>query len=259
MDTKKESSDSNGSGDPLELYSASTPNGIKVAACLEELRSRSVEYVKYEECTVDIHNAGQTTEAYLKLNPNGKIPTIVDPEKGVIQFESGAILLYLAEKYSALLPARAAQRTETICWLMWSSTGLSNQVKQFGFYYKSCQHSIPYCVSRFATEIKRLLAVLERHLSDDRTHIVGGKNSNQILNLRTVLSHFGFCFVDEYTIADISTWPWIHALFHHCGPTAADDVFGGLKDVPHVLQWYERCIARPASQKSLTVCMHVDK
>ena len=151
------------------------------------------EKLGYEECTVDIQNAGQTADAYLDLNPNGKIPTLVDPEKGVIQFESGAILLYLAEKYSALLPADAVQRTETICWLMWSSTGLSNQVKQFGFYYKSCQHSIPYCVNRFATEIKRLLAVLERHLSDNRTYIVGGKKylSMCLFGFRFLTSVFG--------------------------------------------------------------------
>lgn len=159
----------------LELYSAATPNGIKVAACLEELRLLDGEKLKYEQCIVDIYNSMQTTEAYLELNPNGKIPTIVDPEKGVILFESGAILLYLAEKYSALLPGNVPQRTEAICWLMWSSAGISNQVKQFGYYYKSCQNSIPYCVNRFETEIKRLLVVLESHLSDGRTFIVGGE------------------------------------------------------------------------------------
>jgi len=162
------------SGLCIELYSASTPNGIKVAACLEELRSLSNGKFQYEQVTIDIRDNAQVTEEYLQLNPNGKIPTIVNTEEGCIVYESGAILLYLAEKSGALLPSDRAQRTVATSWLFWSSTGLSNQVKQFGYYYKSCQHSIPYCVSRYAKEVKRLLHVLEKHLSDNRSFITGG-------------------------------------------------------------------------------------
>eukprot|EP01032_Pedospumella_encystans_P015865 gene15865-18125_t len=222
------------SGLCVELYSASTPNGIKVAACLEELRSLSNGKFQYEQVIINIRNNAQVAEDYLQINPNGKVPTIVNAEEGCIVYESGAILLYLAEKSGALLPSDRAQRTIATSWLFWSSTGLSNQVKQFGYYYKSCQHSIPYCVSRYAKEVKRLLLVLEKHLSDNRAYIIG----------------------EEYTIADISIWPWIYALYNHCGP-AAEEVFESLRDTPTVVQWYERCFARPASQKALTVCSPV--
>lgn len=163
------------SGVSIELYSASTPNGIKVAACLEELRLLSNGTFQYEQVTIDIRNNAQATEEYLQINPNGKVPTVVNPEEGCIVYESGAILLYLAEKAGALLPADRPQRTMAMSWLFWSSTGLSNQVKQFGYYYKSCQkHSIPYCVARYAKEVRRLLLVLEKHLSDNRSFVVGG-------------------------------------------------------------------------------------
>lgn len=174
MNNSKEST-VNLSGLSIELYSASTPNGMKVAACLEELRSLSKGKFQYEQITIDIHNNAQTTEEYLQINPNGKVPTIVNPQEGSIVFESGAILMYLAEKSGALLPTDRAQRTVATSWLFWSSTGLSNQVKQFGYYYKSCQHSIPYCVARYAKEVKRLLLVLEKQLSDNRVFIIGGK------------------------------------------------------------------------------------
>ena len=178
------------SGLCVELYSASTPNGIKVAACLEELRSLSNGKFQYEQVTIDIRNNAQVAEEYLQINPNGKVPTIVNAEEGCIVYESGAILLYLAEKSGALLPSDRAVRTIATSWLFWSSTGLSNQVKQFGYYYKSCQHSIPYCVSRYAKEVKRLLLVLEKHLSDNRAYIIGGILHSNITFLLIMRTHF---------------------------------------------------------------------
>ena len=176
------------SGLCVELYSASTPNGIKVAACLEELRSLSNGKFQYEQVTIDIRNNVQVTEEYLQINPNGKVPTIVNAEEGCIVYESGAILLYLAEKSGALLPSDHALRTIATSWLFWSSTGLRIQVKQFGYYYKSCQHSIPYCVSRYAKEVKRLLLVLEKHLSDNRSFIIGGMtHSNTFLLIMRII------------------------------------------------------------------------
>lgn len=183
--------------EPIELYSIATPNGIKVAACLEELSFAKGDQFSYTPYTIDIRKAENHSEAFLKLNPNGKIPVIVDPHgvdgQRAVVFESGAILLYLAEKYGELLPADPVKRVETINWLFWGSTGVSNQVKQFGFYFKYCQHSLSYCVTRYAKEVTRLLHVLEKQLSDHRSYITG----------------------DLYTIADISVWPWIYSLYHH--------------------------------------------
>lgn len=182
---------------PIELYSIATPNGIKVAACLEELRIAKGDEFSYTPNTIDIHKAENHSEGFLKINPNGKIPVIVDPHgfdgQRTVVFESGAILLYLAEKYGELLPSDPIKRVEAVNWLFWGSSGLSNQVKQFGFYYKYCHHSLPYCVTRYAMEVTRMLHVLERQLSDQRSYITG----------------------ELYTVADICVWPWIYSLYNN--------------------------------------------
>lgn len=170
--------------DLIQLYSIATPNGIKAAACLEELvllKQGDFEF-NYEPHAVDIRHAENRTEHFTKLSPNQKIPVIVDPHAGngqqsVSVFESGAILLYLAEKYDELLPHDCVQRTEVLKWLFWGSTGLSGAVKQFGFYYHYCQHSLPYCVARYKKEVTRLFHVLETQLSHGRHFVTGGKNT----------------------------------------------------------------------------------
>jgi len=181
----------------LQLYSVGTPNGIKVHACLEELAFLKGESnFTYEPHTVDIRHGESRTPEFAEISPNQKIPVLVDPTgpgghtDPVKVFESGAILLYLAEKYDELLPHEAAERVEVKKWLFWGSSAVSNQVKLFGFYYKYCPHSLPYCVERYTKEVKRLLAVLERQLQHQKHWITG----------------------DMYTIADVSVWPWIFAL-----------------------------------------------
>jgi GST-like protein len=176
----------------IQLYSAQTANGLKVAACLEELsliKSVSGVAFEYEPHSVDIRHREN-----LKFLPNGKIPAILDPNgpggKKVSLFESGAILMYLAEQYHELLPQDPLQRIETMKWLFWGSASVSGIFKQFGFYYKYCPHPMPYCVERYANEVKRLLGVLETHLHDDKLYIMG----------------------DMFTIADLSIWPWVYAL-----------------------------------------------
>lgn len=177
------------------------------------------------------------------LSPGGKIPAILLPinkhVKGVDSdqtefvnvWESGSILLHLAETFKELIPDTPATRIETINWLFWASASLSPQVKQLGFFYKYSTHREPYCVSRYQREVTRMLGVIETQLNRHRRHFLMG---------------------DLYTIADIATWPWLYAL-HENYDDAIPHLFGDLKDFPATQAWYKRCIARPASQRSLEV------
>lgn len=167
----------------LQLYSASTPNGIKVAAMLEEIvdfRSATGDGFDYEPHTIDLRHQETRRIDFKQLNPNGKIPVIVDPHgpgsRDIVVFESGAILMYLAEKYGVLLaPLNTSLRYDTMKWFMWGSTGVSSQFKLFGYYYKYCKHNMPFCIARYEKECKRLLSVLEHHLnSHGHDWIVGG-------------------------------------------------------------------------------------
>jgi GST-like protein len=168
--------------DRIQLYSAATPNGIKVAAALEEIRHlRSIkEDFNYEPHIVNLRMGETRQEKYRQFTPTGKIPVICDPHgpngKPHTIFESGAILLYLAEKYHELIPEMdPGLRIDTIKWLFWGSTAVSSQFKLFGFYYKYCTHDLPYCQNRYAKECNRLLEVLERQLEHGKDWVVGGK------------------------------------------------------------------------------------
>ena len=153
-----------------------------MAIALEELSSlRSLEKdFRYEPHTVHIRGAENHKPEYKSICPNEKIPALKDP-KGpngteIVLWESGSILLYLAEKYKELLPADPVQRYECINWLFWASTGLSTQVKSFGFYYKYCTHKMEYCIHRHQKEVSRLLEVLETQFKKHNKHfIMGGK------------------------------------------------------------------------------------
>jgi len=164
----------------VQLYSVNTPNGIKVAACLEELVTlKGIDNFDYEPHTVDIRHGENRSEEFARFNPNQKIPVMIDPNGGsqgqaITVFESGAILLYLAERYDELLPKDFSQRVEVIKWLFWGSTAISSKMKLFGFYYKHCPHSMPYCVARYTKECNRLFQVLERQLSHRKHWITGG-------------------------------------------------------------------------------------
>jgi GST-like protein len=223
----------------LQLFSAATPNGMKVAAMLEELvdlRS-TTEYFDYEPHTVDVRSSESRLEDFKEcLNPNAKIPVLIDPNgpnnEPITLFESGAILIYLAEKYNVLLaPINTALRYETMKWFMWGATGISSQFKLFGFYFKHCIHPMHYCVARYTNECNRLLMVLEKQLAGHKCHwIVGG----------------------AFTIADITVWPWIYALYNNYD-NAVRDVFKNFIEYPNVAQWYGRCMNRPATKRSLEV------
>ena len=210
----------------LQLYSFPTPNGVKVSIALEETG------LPYEAHTVDILKNETWTEPFLALNPNGKIPAIIDPDgpggKPLALFESGAILLYLAEKTGKLLPADPALRYETIQWVFFQMGGVGPMFGQLGFFFKFAGKAIEdkRPLERYAGESKRLVGVLETRLAG-RQWIMG----------------------DDYTIADIALFPWVRTLrdFYE-----ADAVIG-FQDFPLTVAWLDRCLARPASQKGLTI------
>ena len=210
----------------LQLYSFPTPNGVKVAIALEELG------LPYEAHLVDIGKNETWTAPFLSLNPNGKIPAIIDPNgpggRPLALFESGAILLYLAEKTGRLLPADPARRYETIQFVFFQMAAIGPMFGQLGFFHKFAGREIEdkRPLQRYADESKRLLGVLEGRLAG-RQWMMG----------------------DDYTIADIAIFPWVRTLrdFYAAGALV------GLDDLSAVNAWLERCLARPASRTGLNV------
>ena len=212
--------------DRLQLYSLNTPNGVKVSIMLEETG------LPYEAHLVDITKDESWTPEFLSLNPNGKIPAILDPEgpdgKPLALFESGAILIYLADKTGQFIPTDAAGRYETIQWLMFQMGGMGPMFGQVGFFHKFAGRQIEdkRPLERYAKESKRLLGVLDQRL-EGRDWIMG----------------------DPYTIADISMLGWVRNLI---GFYEARELVGfdELKNVPG---WLERGLARPAVQRGLEI------
>jgi GST-like protein len=210
----------------LQLYSLPTPNGVKVSIMLEEIG------LPYEVHLVDFNKNDQKTPEFLSLNPNGKIPAIIDPNgpggKPLGLFESGAILQYLAEKTGQLLPADAARRYETIQWLHFQMGGIGPMFGQVGFFHKFAGKEIAdkRPLERYVGESKRLLGVLERRL-DGRQWMMD----------------------DSYTIADIALLGWVRNLigFYGAGELVGFDSFA------HVAAWLERGLARPAVQRGLEI------
>jgi GST-like protein len=212
--------------DRLQLYSLATPNGVKVSIMLEEIG------LPYEPHLVDIAKNESWTPEFLSLNPNGKIPAIIDPDgpggAPLALFESGAIMIYLAEKTGRLLPADPARRYETIQWLFFQNAGVGPMFGQVGYFNKFAGKAIEdkRPLERYVNEAKRLLGVVEGRLAT-RAWIMG----------------------DDYTIADISLLGWVRNLITFY--EARDLVtFDSLKNVP---AWLERGLARPAVQRGLAI------
>ncbi len=212
--------------DRLQLYSLPTPNGVKISIMLEETG------LPYEPHTINIGKNESWEPAFLSLNPNGKIPAIIDPDgpggKPLGLFESGAILIYLAEKTGKLIPADPARRYETIQWVFFQNTFIGPIFGQLGYFFKFAGKDIEdkRPLNRYRDEVKRLLGVLETRLGD-RQWIMG----------------------DEYTIADISMMGWVRNLVGFYGAGDLVD-YGALSKVP---AWLERCLARPAVQRGLEI------
>jgi len=210
----------------LQLYSLPTPNGVKVSILLEETG------LPYEPHLVSFDTNDQLSPEFLSLNPNNKIPAIIDPNgpsgKPLALFESGAILLYLAEKTGQYIPQDAARRYETIQWVMWQMGGVGPMFGQVGFFYKFAgkEYEDKRPRDRYIEEAKRLLAVLEQRLTG-RTWIMG----------------------DDYTIADIATFPWVRNLIGFYG--AGELV--GIQNFPQVNRALAAFVARPAVVRGLAI------
>ena len=212
--------------DRIQLYSLPTPNGVKVLIMLEETG------LPYEPHLVSFESNEQMTPEFLSLNPNNKIPAIIDPDgpsgKPLPLWETGAILIYLAEKTGKFIPSDAAHRYEAIQWVMWQMGGVGPMFGQLGFFHKFAgkDYEDKRPRDRYVAESKRLLGVLNGRLAT-RQWIMG----------------------DDYTIADIATFPWVRNLIGFYG--AGDLV--GINDFPHVTRALEAFVARPAVAKGLTI------
>jgi len=205
---------------PLQLHSLATPNGVKVTVMLEELLAAGYG-AEYDAWLVNIHEGDQFSSGFVDVNPNSKIPALFDKETGVRVFESGAILLYLAEKYRAFLPRDLAARTETLNWLFWLQGSAPYLGGGFGHFYAYAPEKFEYPINRFAMEAKRQLDVLDQRLED--CEYLGG---------------------DDYSIADMATAPWYGAMVKGLSYNAGE--FLDVTSYENVVRWADTVMNRPA-------------
>jgi GST-like protein len=215
---------------PLQLYSLATPNGQKATILLEELLAAGHAGAEYDAWLIRIREGDQFSSGFVALNPNSKIPAMVDRSgpQPIRIFESGSILLYLAEKFGAFLPKDLAGRTECLSWLFWQVGSAPYLGGGFGHFYNYAPFKIEYAINRYAMEVKRELDVLDQRLAD-HPFIAG----------------------DEYTIADIAIWPWYGGLVRNQVYGAAE--FLSVQDYSHVQRWAQVIADRPAVQRGRMV------
>ena len=216
---------------PLQLYSRATPNGQKVSIMLEELLERGHSGAEYDAWPIDINKGEQFGSGFVEVNPNSKIPALVDrsgPEP-VRVFESGSILVYLAEKFGEFLPTSAADRAETLSWLFWQMGSAPFLGGGFGHFFAYAPEKFEYPINRYAMEAKRQLDVLNRQLAEHE-YVAGS----------------------DYTIADIAIWPWYSGL-------ALDRIYDGaaeflsVQEYEHVQRWAKKIDRRPAVKRGKIV------
>ena len=215
---------------PLQLYSLATPNGVKVTVMLEELLARGHAGAEYDAWLIRINEGDQFGSGFVDVNPNSKIPALLDrsgPE-AVRVFESGAILLHLAEKFGEFLPAGGAARAECLSWLFWQMGSAPFLGGGFGHFYAYAPEKIEYAIDRYTMEVKRQLDVLDRHLAG-RAYMAG----------------------DEYTIADMAIWPWygnlVKGLLYEAGR------FLDVQAYTNVVRWTDAIAKRPAVRRGRMV------
>src|SRR5882757_4557286 len=215
---------------PLQLYSLATPNGQKVTILLEELLALGHRGAEYDAWLIKINDGDQFGSGFVAVNPNSKIPALLDRSgpKPIRVFESGAILVYLAEKFGAFLPAEAGARAECLSWLFWQMGSTPYVGGGFGHFYAYAPTKIEYAIDRFAMEVKRQLDVLDRQLAGNE-YVTGG----------------------EYTIADIAIWPWYGGLVKGLQYGAAE--FLAVQDYKHVQRWADAIGKRPAVRRGRMV------
>jgi GST-like protein len=208
---------------PLQLYSLATPNGVKVSIMLEELLAAGHAGAEYDAWLIRINEGMQFSSGFVDANPNSKIPALIDRSgaEPVRVFESGAILVYLAEKFGAFLPKDGVARTETMNWLFWQMGSAPFMGGGFGHFYAYAPEKLQYPIDRYAMETKRQLDVLDRHLADNR-YMAG----------------------DEYTIADMAIWPWYGGMV--LGQLYDAAKFLSVHEYKHVKRWADAIAARPA-------------
>ncbi|RAL25133.1 glutathione-dependent disulfide-bond oxidoreductase [Lujinxingia litoralis] len=215
---------------PFQLYSLATPNGQKVTIMLEELLALGVEAAEYDAYLINILEGDQFSSGFVEVNPNSKIPALRDhstsPPTRI--FESGAILLYLAEKFGKLLPAAPAARAECLSWLFWQMGSAPYLGGGFGHFYAYAPTKMQYPIDRFTMEAKRQLDVLDRRLAES-PYLAG----------------------DDYTIADIAVWPWYGELVRGNLYNAAE--FLNVESYTHVRRWANAVAERPAVQRGVMV------
>ncbi len=215
---------------PYQLYSLATPNGVKVTVMLEELLALGHKGAEYDAWMINIMEGDQFGSGFVDVNPNSKIPALMDhsttPPTRI--FESGAMLLYLAETFGEFLPTEPAKRTECLSWLFWQMGSAPYLGGGFGHFYAYAPVKIQYCIDRFAMEVKRQLDVLNRHLADN-TYMCG----------------------DEYTIADMAIWPWYGAVVKGLVYDAAE--FLQTHEYTHVVRWTDAIAERPAVKRGRMV------
>ncbi|GIU02205.1 glutathione-dependent disulfide-bond oxidoreductase [Shewanella algidipiscicola] len=215
---------------PLQLHSLATPNGQKVTIMLEELLAKGVSAAEYDAYTIDIGEGEQFSSGFVAINPNSKIPALVDNsgDEPIRVFESGAILLYLADKFGHFIPKDHAARTETLNWLFWLQGSAPYLGGGFGHFYAYAPEKFEYPINRFTMEVKRQLDVLDKQLANN-TYIAG----------------------DEYSIADMAIWTWYGNLVLGHLYDAAE--FLAVDSYTHVVRWANNVAARPAVQRGRIV------
>ena len=215
---------------PLQLYSLATPNGVKVTVMLEELLALGHAGAEYDAWLININEGDQFGSGFIAVNPNSKIPALLDRSTPVPTrvFESGAILLYLAEKFGAFLPKDAGKRPECLSWLFWQMGSAPYLGGGFGHFYAYAPTKIEYAIDRFAMEIKRQLDVLDRQLAANE-YIAGA----------------------DYTIADMAIWPWYGGLVKGVLYDAGE--FLSVGDYKNVQRWADSVAKRPAVQRGRRV------
>ena len=215
---------------PLQLYSLATPNGVKVTIMLEELLARGHRGAEYDAWLIRIMDGDQFGSGFVAVNPNSKIPALMDRSGAtpIRVFESGAILLYLAEKFGSFVPTGAAARAECLSWLFWQMGSAPFLGGGFGHFYAYAPMKIEYAIDRFAMEVKRQLDVLDRHLA-----------------------HSEYLAGSEYTIADMAVWPWYGALAK--GLLYGAGEFLQVQEYANVQRWTDAIAERPAVQRGRKV------
>ena len=213
---------------PLQLYSMGTPNGQKVTILLEELLALGEPGAEYDAHLIRIGAGEQFSTGFVEVNPNSKIPALLDTGSGSRVFESGAILLYLAEKFGHFMPREAAARTEVLNWLFWLQGSAPYLGGGFGHFYAYAPEKFEYSINRFTMEVKRQMDVLDRELAEHP--YLGG---------------------DEYSIADIATWPWYGNLV--LGEAYDAGEFLQVESYKNLCRWSAEILERPAVQRGRKV------